>query len=439
MKTALHYHLLSLTWLLLPPGTNAYGTMPMNTATPVCSDDEELFQLQFIMKTEFGSWGAPTSYRIFTESTNVTHDECIMCDNHFPGGNMQMCLPRDECHTLSVGRMGRWITYTDVDGEELLVKWGDQTLLSDSAYHFESIDFGDGCQEDSYVDSYCDAEDEILFEFFLERRGESRWPLFSYDLTEVATSENKVVHLEGEAPVNEDAFVYERKCVPRISCLEFHMGYPSNTTSTYWYDPSSYSIRLDGVMYSEGDLMMGLNLFTKDKLNQTTSLGNNCTVKNMCNTTTEDLFEMEFTVAAPEDELEWRERYYCVSAFRSSSFAFWFKGQKENMTIWDYYVSSSSYEGFKVNRTYAFISCIPNNECAEVNFKTENPVTSYKIYQNGEELTERVVHTEEGDSYKGLTTTGVGACSGAATLSLVQGGVMASALTVLTLLLNTFW
>merc|ERR1719375_1894955 len=103
MKTAFHYHILSLTWLLLPPGTNARGTMPMNTATPVCSDDEELFQLQFITK----SWGADVSYRIFTESTNVTHDECIMCsiDGHpeasnplgDPDGNIQMCLPRDEC------------------------------------------------------------------------------------------------------------------------------------------------------------------------------------------------------------------------------------------------------------------------------------------------------------------------------------------------------
>jgi len=408
----------------------------MNTATPVCNDDEELFQLQFIKKSQRSSWSAPVSYRIFTESTNVTHHECIMCPNNFPGDHIQMCLPRDECHTLMVGRMGRWIGCYH-GSEELLVRWGDQTLLRDNAYHFESIDFGDGCQEDSYIDSYCDSEDEILFEFFLDRRGDSRYPLFSYDLTEVATSENKIVHLEDEAPVNEDVLIYERKCVPRISCLEFHMGYPSNTTSTDWYDHSSYSIRLDGVTYSEGNLMMGLELFTKDKLNQTTSLGNNCTVENMCNTTTEDLFEMEFTVATPKDDKEWCEDYDYVSALDSSEFPFWFKGQNQNNNA-DNYVRSSSYEGFKVNRTYAFISCIPNNECAEVYFKTENPVTNYKIFQNGEELTERFVHTAEDDYNWGLTTTGAGACSGAATLSLVQGGVMASALTVLSLLLNTF-
>jgi len=436
MKTAFHYHLLSLTWLFLPPGTNADGTMPMNTATPVCNDDEELFQLQFIIKSQRDSWGADVSYRIFTESTNVTHDECISCPSNFPGDNIQMCLPRDECHTLMVGRRsGRWIGCYH-GSEELLVRWGDQTLLRDNAYQFESIDFGNGCQEDSYIDSYCESEDEILFEFFLDRRGDSRYPLFSYDLTEVATSENKIVHLEDEAPVNEYTFIYERKCVPRISCLEFHMGYPSNTTSTNWVDYSSYSIRLDGVTYSEGHLWMGLELFTGDKLNQTTSLGKNCTVENMCNTTTEDLFEMEFTVATPEDELEWCYYDY-VSALDSSQFPFWFKGENQNNNA-DYYVRSSSYGGFKVNRTYAFISCIPNNECAEVYFKTENPVTNYKIFQNGEELTERFVHTAEDDYNWGLTTTGAGACSGAATLSLVQGGVMVSALTVLSLLLNTF-
>mmetsp|Transcript_32801 Transcript_32801/g.37731 ORF Transcript_32801/g.37731 Transcript_32801/m.37731 type:complete len:433 (+) Transcript_32801:28-1326(+) len=415
MKTAFHYHLLSLTWLLLPPGTNADGTLPMNTTTPVCSDDEELFQLQFIMN----SWKADVSYRIFTESTNVTHDECIMCSNDDdpeagiplgdPDGNIQMCLPRDECHTLTVGRMGRWISSCfSGDGEELLVRWGDQTLLSDNAYHFESIDFGDGCQEDSYMDSYCDSEDEILFEFFLDRRGDRGYPLFSYDLTEVPTSENRIVHLESEAPVKEDAFIYERKCVPRISCLEFHMGYPSNTTSTNWYDYSSYSIRLDGVTYSDGDLMMGLESFAGDKLNQTTSLGNNCTVENMCNTTTEDLFEMEFTVAATERMVEWCEDNDYVSAFHSYEFSFWFEGQNKNDNA-DYYVSSSSYESFKVNRTYAFISCIPNDECAEVYFNTENPVTNYKIFQNGEELTERFVHTAEDDFSEGLTTTGAGA------------------------------
>ena len=150
MKTAFHYHLLSLTWLFLPPGTNADGTMPMNTATPVCNDDEELFQLQFIKKSESRYWGSDVSYRIFTESTNVTHDECISCPSNFPGDNIQMCLPRDECHTLMVGRLsGRWIGCFH-GSEELLVRWGDQTLLSDNAYHLESIDFGDGCLEDSY-------------------------------------------------------------------------------------------------------------------------------------------------------------------------------------------------------------------------------------------------------------------------------------------------
>merc|ERR1712176_54308 len=102
--------------------------MPMNTTTPVCGDDEELLQLQFIVKENVDGdpeySGDLTSYRIYTESTNITHDECIMCQNDFPVSNVQLCLPRDECHSVMVFKWARNIGCTSNGIHELLVRWG---------------------------------------------------------------------------------------------------------------------------------------------------------------------------------------------------------------------------------------------------------------------------------------------------------------------------
>merc|ERR1712176_105664 len=359
-----------------------------------------------------------------------------------------------ECHSVMVFKWARNIGCTSNGIHELLFRWGDRTILRDNAYYFESVDFGDGCLGDSYVDSYCDAENEILFEFFLYKSNApaAHWnrsglPLFSYALNELSTSDNDIIHLEGEAPVGETAFIYERKCVPRSSCLEFYMGYPSNTTSSERvFDNIPHSIRLDGVVYSEGELLTGLGseIFTRDKSNQTTSLGYDCTVETMCNTKTEDLLKMEFTVAAP-DEME--QDGGCqdddfISGISGNDFRFNFAVQ--NASNWVEYLKFP-FEDFKVNHTYAFLSCLPNDGCAEVKFSPDNPVTNYKIFYNEEEVTENVITasiiTAPDSYYDEWKTTQAGDCeeSGAATLSLLQGGLMTAALTVLPLLYNSFW
>ena len=124
-----------------------------NNATTVpiiCAEDEELFRLQLI--TEDAWQGAPASYRIFTESSSTTHAECEQCSNRSPGADVQICLPKDECHTALVGRnVGRWISCFNGGVEELVMTWGGEVIRRNNAYLFESIDFGDGCQA-----SYCD-------------------------------------------------------------------------------------------------------------------------------------------------------------------------------------------------------------------------------------------------------------------------------------------
>jgi len=241
--------------------------------------------------------------------------------------------------------------------------------------------------------------------------------------------EQEFAHLEGQAQHRESPFRYETACVPRISCLKFNMWYPRYVESRF-YDSSAYSIRLDGVVYSENQLKMGT--YGNHKLNKIIKLGN-CSVETVCNATAEDLFAMDFEVsAAPYNYCEYNSLYESSSAIDTADFIFKLSKESE-INYENYYVWGSDYEGFEVNKTYSFMTCIPNDECAKFSFTTDNSVTYYKIFQNGAELTQRVVHTSKDDFEKGLTTTNAGVCV-SGTLSLVPGGVVASALAVLALL-----
>lgn len=112
--------------------------------TPVCQDGEELFRLQLLND---GYNFAPSSYRIFTESTDELHEECVQCMTYSPGADVQLCLPRDQCHTAVVGRgMGRWVSCSQRSTEELVATWGGEVIRRNNAYLFDRVDFGDGCR-----------------------------------------------------------------------------------------------------------------------------------------------------------------------------------------------------------------------------------------------------------------------------------------------------
>ena len=99
-----------------------------------------------------------------------------MRSNDSPDFDVQICLPKDECHTAVVGRnIGRWISCYNGGVEELVMTWGGHVIRRNNAYLFESIDFGDGCQA-----SYCDNDNESKFEFFMDRRDIGEAP-FSWD------------------------------------------------------------------------------------------------------------------------------------------------------------------------------------------------------------------------------------------------------------------
>lgn len=260
----------------------------------------------------------------------------------------------------------------------------------------------------------------VEFELFIDRLGDERNEIgFGWELNEMVeqTDQRQPIY-QGVAPYNQSAFVYDTMCIPRGSCFEFFIGYPSNLTDgDKVYERSPYSVRLDGVIYREDKLGMG-----RRKEDQTVKLGTNCTIDSSCDQSTENLIELKFKVN-PEvitcqpyyDELNYK------SAVSGSDFRFWLMDQDSNGYD-DYYVTSTDYEDFEVGASYTYIGCIPNKRCA-IFFDTNMPA-SFTIFQDGVEMTKRTVHTEESSLYKGTTTINLGltdVCSSGLALQLSQG------------------
>jgi len=244
----------------------------------------------------------------------------------------------------------------------------------------------------------------------------------------------KVTHLqhyrENYAGYSGDSSVYNTTCVPRDACLAFRVWNPNPPSPDEdYYDESSISVRMDGVVYSERQLYFGGDM--EEVFERTTLLGGpDCTV--LCDAASEDLFAMKYRVTqAPEYSCSNNEFFESSSAVES-----WvapgFRLEGSNGTR---YFSDFEFHGFEINQKYAFLSCIPNDECAtfRINSDYEGDF-SYRIFQNGAELTQREVQDgffQYGN--EGGTTTMAGVCAGAGTLSS-KGAVVSSVFAVFALL-----
>ncbi|EJK52132.1 hypothetical protein THAOC_28632 [Thalassiosira oceanica] len=308
-------------------------------STPICADGEELFRLQLIAGES--SYGADASYRIFTNSPSPAseteiHAECVGCENKFPGADVQLCLPKDQCHTIAVGRnIGRWDSCYQGGVEELVMTWGGEIIHESNAYLFASVDFGDGCQDYKRCD-----DGEAEFEFFLDRSIFAKdAPAFSWELNRLST--------DGSEMDSASAPLYEGKALET-------KPFPSST--------KGYAF-LGHVFIPASELIF--------KLDDEGSTG----------------------------------------------------------TYEDYYVWSASYEDFEIDALYTYIGCIPKDRCVKLSVGSDNFPASYKVYQDGVEMTKRVIHRE--GHYEGLTTTDLGdvdVCSSGSALLLFQGGVLAAAI-----------
>ena len=433
MKPTLHSLLLSILLLLAAAAADEFRNppdMPTNAVTPVCGEDEELFQLNMTI-VEGTIWDYAT-YRVVTESINQVHDECVGCEVRDDNpADVRLCLPRDGCHTVFIGKRSRWIScFQGDDGQELTVSWGDKILIRSNAWLFDRIEFGEGCPAQP---PSCDKDREVLFEFFYER------DLFGTDNLSWALQETleddfgitKVTHLQGRARDQERSSVYNTACVPRDACLAFRVWNPNPPPPDEpYYDTNPISVRLDGVVYSERQLQLG---GSEEVLERTILLGGpTCTV--LCETDSEELFAMKYRVTqAPENSCSNNEFFESSSAVESWG-APGFRLEGSNDTR---YVSEFEFHGFEINQKYAFLDCIPNEECAT--FRVDSDYQgdfSYRIFQNRAELIQREVQDGWYGNIRrneGGTTTMVGVCAGAGTLSS-KGAVVSSVFAVFALL-----
>jgi len=264
---------------------------------------------------------------------------------------------------------------------------------------------------------------------------------FSWALMETKAGENgtqnEVALVGGQAKDQESyPFIYETACVPRNSCLEFHMWNP-NPPEDYYDDDSPISVRLDRVIYSERDL--GFDDF-RNVYNRTIKLSKNCPFEIACDARSEDLFAVEYEITrVPEDHCADNDSYESSPVVESWDAPDFFLIDNKTRLYDDFIFTPTQKYGFELNKTYAFLKCIPNDICAQ--FQIDANYTGdfwYKLFQNGAELTNREV---KGKPYYYIETM-AGACAGAETVSSgtgtlfsVPGGVaLSSTLAVFALL-----
>ena len=129
---------------------------PTTTATLICEENEELFQLWFL-----NAYSGPVSYKVTTRATEELHTECNNCDVSLEKPkHEQLCLPKDQCYTVASG--ARPIGNPQ---EFLLVQWAGEMLRMNNHILFDRLDFGEGCSETFF----CNPNDEMEFEFFFSQ------------------------------------------------------------------------------------------------------------------------------------------------------------------------------------------------------------------------------------------------------------------------------
>ena len=409
---------------------------PTTTATLICEENEELFQLWFL-----NAYFGPVSYKVTTRATEELHAECHNCEVSLEKPkHEQLCLPKDQCYTVASG--ARPIGNPQ---EFLLVQWAGEMLRMNNHILFDRLDFGEGCSKNFF----CNPTDEMEFELFFQKSSGDLEDLpvdFLWSLTEAGHDATvEMLYSDGTPPPSRDTFVYERLCVPKrnSSCLEFTMGYPDTADPDMFEIVNEYSLRLDGVRYSGeksllGDLYEGVDGYGLG-LGLTAYLGTKCTEEHVCTAAAEDLVAMEFTTKPPsEDDMFDFDNTDVTTSFAAAYYTyinFWIQDKSSTDFL---FTNFDAFDTVETNTTYRSMVCIPNDECMKFYWEDDNPVADYTLYQNGNELTERTKKIDRGifgESYYLTTKTGV--CAAGSAVSVGGGKRIWLVSVVVTMLVAT--
>ena len=186
------------------------------------------------------------------------------------------------------------------------------------------MQFGGSCEP------LCNQDDESVIEFFMYDSTNLPGVEYEYewDLNITNPSSSETVS-SGVVPMAFGAspLAHETMCVPKSSCASFYISAPNvtrevvhrvpaeNTTNTtdwndiVWVNETRnerlrlrpvYSLTMDNVNYRKFQWWSPERSYGFGSDNQTTNMGR-CTVEGLCNTQTQDLFDLELRTSATHE------------------------------------------------------------------------------------------------------------------------------------------
>lgn len=376
-----------------------YTTVGSCTATPVpvCNDAEALFELQFWSGT-IGSHDS--TFRVEDQDGNSVLSGSL--GGSFSLDKTYACLPKDDgCYTFLIG-IQEQRDPTNLAAASYSIFFDGELVGSSETWLFESVRFGScgpSCEEDESV-----VEFFMYHEMYPDEEFEYKWNLSSSS-----------VSLSGVVPHGPGIsfLAHETMCVPKGSCASFYIEDRNNVTRV-----EEQEVFPEGVSSTDPDLdweslvewvnmtvpidVQPVFMLTMDNveyrrveygiLNQTTNMGD-CTVANLCDEQTEDLFYIERHIPAdlkmnggdhPSTPL------LMVGNIGGGDWNFGYIYNKDNWELKNLlaarnYINRAS----DLNTTLKVFECVPKDGCdLSLNFTGSAPREQYNAKKNGIQLTD---------------------------------------------------
>ena len=357
---------------------------------PICKDTEALLEIQY--------WGGRFFYNL--HHFRVEDQDGGTKLNGEPEGRYSLnqtyaCLPKaDACYTFLIGGEDQWSPRSFPPPSYSLIFDGELVRSSDS-WLFDSVQFGGSCEP------LCNQDDESLIEFFMYDRNyeklayEYEWDLNITNPSSLETVSSGVVPMGNGIP----PLAHEIMCVPKSSCASFYISVPNvtrevvyrvpaeNTTNTtdwndiVWVNETRnerlrlrpmYSLTMDNINYR--------NVLWRSH-NQTTNMGR-CTVEGLCNTQSQDLFDLELRTSATH---EWPS-IDTMNIRWNFGYTEYPEGDRWQL---QYLLEDSDYNdrAYDLDSSYGVIECVPKDGCdLSFNITAGSPVDSHTVKKNGIQL-----------------------------------------------------
>ena len=352
-----------------------------NCVKPTCGDTEALVEVQYWT----GMLGTNTLYRVEGQDGDIIIDSNTDVNRrrfNFELERTRACVPRDDaCYTFVIGSP---IQVDPMDFPPSYSLFYDGALVRKSeSWLFDTAQFGGSCKP------RCNQDSESLVQFFMFQNSDNCFggagdEQYKWDLSVAGRTPLEAnLQINGTVPCtnwdqtgNTASLVHEQQCIPKDSCSTFRLTSPNVTVTS-----TTYSLVMDDVTYRK------VQLFVRGATNQTTNMGS-CTVGDLCDKQTQDLFDLELhtpatykrgDVSSPmigNNDINWA--FFNHSAFNT------------RFPLFEGLIGSRQFNnmGYDVGSSYRTIECVPKGECdytfgMTASTMKDGALESYTVRQNG--------------------------------------------------------